>query len=628
MDGNFDAARDLHGLEGSPWEFINDQWSSSVEDEQGLGDDHGGNEHQTHQSESAGQVHDYSGPQQQPSLYSFDTRHEDARPSTEEYTPLPLEPRPTTIAPQVLSWHPQPHRYGFSDTIDNQWLLNSQQQLVTGQEDLPTLFPDQIPDGYTQHTPTSAHQQSIYGDSRSGQAPYYVPSTRSNLADRSQHERPDLGSAHEVMYHNADVSDQTASNGGINLLNSPDVFHGAQHSAYTPTQLPERNMYQAYQGQYHSPPQAPSHLDLSASPELQDARGSLSAFSPEPTFSPEPQSRRKKGRGRLIPDPITYKDSVECIECGKAFKKSIQPDRCNRCAEKNIRHNAKPVIFNLDPTVPNQEVAKRLICNSILGKGPQISPSDLESIREREDEYIQRFLDSINHVIPGGIGHQGQPGLSWSQRQQIIFNQKATMDEPYSSEMVTARLRGLFAETVTFHAGTSNPFYGASGDSSGYSENTRLDFEERIEKICEMLKFNKRIVMDVVDGRGVKGFVGHPENYDKRKVSNNDCNLVKKMIMEQGKKETGEWGGKKKRGKRKRSLSPVVEDEVDAGPENVEHFESADVGNAGEVQTVVEEESDPEYQPESVGYGSGRSRTMEWLRGGRGRGRGRKAAQD
>ncbi|KXT09523.1 hypothetical protein AC579_7196 [Pseudocercospora musae] len=624
MDSNLDSADALNGLDWSPWEFVNDQWPSAAGHGQDSENERSHNEHQTRQTKNAGQVHDHSGPPQQPNLYSSDTILEDAQPSTEEYTPLPLDPMLTTIAPQALSRHQQPHAYGFSentlsDTIDIQWLRSSQQQL----EDLPTWFPDQIPDGYTQHTPAFAHQQSIYGDSRSSQAPYFIPFAGSNSADRSQHGRSDLGGAHEGMYHNTDVSSQTPSNGGINLLNSPANFPGAQHAAYTPTQLPERNMYQAYQTQYHIPPQASSPMDLSASPELPpDARGSLSAFSADPTFSPEPQTTRKKGRGRLVPDPITYKDSVECIECGKAFKKSVQPDRCNRCAEKFIRHNATPVEFHLDPTVPNQEVAKQLICKSILARGPPISPADLESIRQREDEYIQRFLDSINQVVPGGIGHHNQPNLTWAQRQQIIFNQKATMDEPYSSEYMTARLRGLFAETLAFHAGTSNPFYGASGDSSGYSENTRIDFDERIEKICGMLKCNKRIVMDVVDGRGVKGFVGHPENYDKRKVSNNDCNLVKKRIMEQGKKETGRGRGQKRK---KRSLSPVGEEEEEEGEvENFEEFDSAAVA-------VVERESDPEYLPESsdgVEYGSGRNRTMEWLRGGRGRGGGRKAAQD
>ncbi|EME78305.1 uncharacterized protein MYCFIDRAFT_80730 [Pseudocercospora fijiensis CIRAD86] len=599
MDDTLAPADTMDDIDWSTW--VNNEWTFVEEDQQRLDNTQGDSEHRIPQNGDAVQSQD----QQQPSWYTFDTSLDDARPSTEQHTPSPLEPRPTTIAPQVLSRHEQPHEHGFSDnalpdTAHNQWLPSG------GYEEHPNWFPDQIPNGYRQHTPSFSHQQSIYEDSRSGQAPYFTSSVESDLADRSRHASSDLGSAH----HNPDISNHTASNGGINLLNSPAVFPGAQPSNsrlgyYPPTQMPERNMYLAYENQQNSP------MNTSASPDIPDPRGSQSAFSPEPTFSPDPQPSRKKGRGHLVPSPIVYKDSIPCVACTKPFKKSIQPDRCNRCAEKFLRHNATPVTFTLDPEIPNQELAKQLICKSILARGPPIAPLELENIRENEDEYIQRFLTAINTFVPGGIGHHNQPHLTWPQRQQIIYNQKSTLEESYSSAHITARLRALFAETLAFHTGTSNPFYGTSGDSSGYSENTRLSFEERVEKICGMLRTNKRVVMDVVEGRGVKGFVGHPENFEKRKVANNDCNLVKKRIMEQG-KEKGEGQGKKrKRGKGKGKV--VEEDEMDvdveAGPSNFEGHSGGVEGSGG-----VEDQAESSH---AVEYGSGRSRTMDWLRGGR-----------
>lgn len=80
-----------------------------------------------------------------------------------------------------------------------------------------------------------------------------------------------------------------------------------------------------------------------------------------------------------------------------------------------------------------------------------------------------------------------------------------------------------------------------------------MTFQERFESVREFLRTNKRMVMDVIEGRGVKSIVANPKGYNKRKVSNNACNEDKKEIMGMGKERMGSVGlgidgkGKKKR---------------------------------------------------------------------------------
>lgn len=79
----------------------------------------------------------------------------------------------------------------------------------------------------------------------------------------------------------------------------------------------------------------------------------------------------------------------------------------------------------------------------------------------------------------------------------------------YSPAFVTARLRALWWEVVVFHDG-GRSLYPVGGDSAGYAEDPELRFGERLEAIGDVMKVDKRTVMDVVEGRGVGAFVGNP----------------------------------------------------------------------------------------------------------------------
>ncbi|KAM3424705.1 hypothetical protein BST61_g6692 [Cercospora zeina] len=376
----------------------------------------------------------------------------------------------------------------------------------------------------------------------------------------------------------------------LNLPTQPTAHHHygtAQRSQPYPqgyhfddaaiTQLPDHNLHLAYCDQSLSNEPAQHGHDPSFSPE---PAYSPDLFSPTPgpsEFSPEPERKSKRSRSATTKNPntVVMKTSVTCVApgCGRPFRNRTHVlDLCNRCARKHDRHTAEAQPNNLDPGVPNMKIARSLIYPSQPGRGPPVSQDELAHILSHEDDYIQRLLDAVNSVVPGGEGGNSKaPGLSWESRQQITFNQKLRMEGTshkgaeglYRRSLLTARLRALFLELHQFHTGTPESFYAIGGNNAGYNPDTSMTFQERFESVREFLRTNKRMVMDVVEGRGVKSIVANPKGYNKRKVSNNACNEDKKEIMGMGKERMGSVGlggeGKGK-GKKKRRRGAVEEE--------------------------------------------------------------------
>ncbi|PPJ56162.1 hypothetical protein CBER1_09190 [Cercospora berteroae] len=389
---------------------------------------------------------------------------------------------------------------------------------------------------------------------------------------------------------------QTNSHGMVDWLNMPiqaageyhyDAAHPSQpypqgyHFDNTAaTQLPDHGLHLAYRNQSLSN-EPPRHgHDPSFSPE---AAYSTDIFSPtsgpsELSPEPEPKSRRARSTTTKNPNTIVMKTSVNCVApaCGRPFRNRTHIlDLCNRCARKHDRRTAEAQPNLLDPGVPDIVAARALIYPPQPSRGPPVSPDELAHILAHEDDYIQRLLDAVNFVVPGGEGGNSKaPGLSWETRQQITFNQKLRMEGTshkgaeglYRRSLITARLRALFLELYQFHAGAQESFYAIGGNNAGYHADTSMTFQERFESVREFLRTNKRMVMDVIEGRGVKSIVANPKGYNKRKVSNNACNEDKKEIMGMGKERMGSvgLGGVDGKGKKKRRRGGVE----DKGEEN------------------------------------------------------------
>jgi hypothetical protein len=62
-----------------------------------------------------------------------------------------------------------------------------------------------------------------------------------------------------------------------------------------------------------------------------------------------------------------------------------------------------------------------------------------------------------------------------------------------------------------------------------------MKFSERIERIIQLLRLDKDIAMDVIEGRGVTALVHNPNKYQRRKRDNKKSNDTKQDLQEKGK---------------------------------------------------------------------------------------------
>jgi hypothetical protein len=118
--------------------------------------------------------------------------------------------------------------------------------------------------------------------------------------------------------------------------------------------------------------------------------------------------------------------------------------------------------------------------------------------------------------------------------QQAKLNKKPFDSIQYRDDLVNARIRFLFHIALSYHRGGPS-LYDTGGDNSGYGEDRTMKFSERIERIIQLLTFDKDIAMDVIEGRGVTALVHNPNKYERRKRDNKKSNDTKQDLQEKGK---------------------------------------------------------------------------------------------
>ncbi|SMY28042.1 unnamed protein product [Zymoseptoria tritici ST99CH_1A5] len=379
---------------------------------------------------------------------------------------------------------------------------------------------------------------------------------------------------------------------------------------------PDRTYQQTYSV---FPQHQPRHLYSPPSPQQ---RNSLQQAPPHRV------NRPTHTQSTTSPTPTRGNNEGICLDCHKPFRLSTSPGRCKRCGQKFERRTALPPFFVLDPEVPTLEAARNVLFPVVEGRGVGESwegvllsfaddgHEDMGMWRREAEERamewgVQECLAGVNEVCrppSSGTGYGGgreaevqeDPSTTpWALNQQKTLNQKAKMlgESLYSPSHVTARLRALTAEVVNFHSSSNEGqgdqevqerrvFYPLGGDTLGYGEDLSLGFRERVGVMREVLRRDKRVVMDVLEGRGVRGFVGAPWSYHKRKDSNNGCNEKKKTMAQIAREEVerreGEAGverpasktrakgkGRDTNGRKESMLSVVrnVDDEDDADGE-------------------------------------------------------------
>lgn len=181
--------------------------------------------------------------------------------------------------------------------------------------------------------------------------------------------------------------------------------------------------------------------------------------------------------------------------------------------------------------LPSFEIEPMTLIQAIKEIYPDLKPlassslhedASLATERDQQLKWQTRFVKAV--ILP----YEGNNQKLRDQQEYFNGNVECDPDAFYTDKNVNARMVILFHAAYRTHVG-GKVLYANNGDSTGYpKESEPLTFVRRLETIEELLKVNKRIVMDVIQGRGVLAFVSTPIAYDRRKATNNMNNELKR----------------------------------------------------------------------------------------------------
>jgi hypothetical protein len=252
----------------------------------------------------------------------------------------------------------------------------------------------------------------------------------------------------------------------------------------------------------------------------------------EPVMEPARRTRRRRPASTGSRDtPEASRLKKQCAGCDKNFYTSKDPEvmRCSRCYDKHVKHTAGHRTYVFDPEMTIDHAWRRLY--------PEIEPTappddDVEVAKENEQDYIRRLVEAVS--LPYSGDGSGSKEDQQRMAQQAKLNKKPFDSIQYRDDLVNARIRFLFHIALSYHRGGPS-LYDTGGDNSGYGEDRTMKFSERIERIVQLLTFDKDIAMDVIEGRGVTALVHNPNKYERRKRDNKKSNDTKQDLQEKGK---------------------------------------------------------------------------------------------
>lgn len=277
-------------------------------------------------------------------------------------------------------------------------------------------------------------------------------------------------------------------------------------------------------------------------------------------------SHVKPGSGRSArpqaPGAGRQRDKFQCVDCLKLNRENFYchtectgarpgEERCRKHQAKWVKEQAstQAPTYHFDEDISSFEQAKTLVYPAVralvyTGK----DEDDFMRYKHAEDEWIKRFIDAANLKYTDASGTSrtrtaGQNELEYQKelegqkrehehllKQQDTYNHKPhekSSKESYTNDFINIRMRFLFRAILTYHEG-GPAIYPVGGANGGYGDDTNLSMSQRLATIEDILKQEKRVVMDVIEGRGVLALAANPKHYMDRKQSNNKCNTKKK----------------------------------------------------------------------------------------------------
>ncbi|KAK0274504.1 hypothetical protein LTR35_011659 [Friedmanniomyces endolithicus] len=283
---------------------------------------------------------------------------------------------------------------------------------------------------------------------------------------------------------------------------------------------------------------------------------------------------RKGSRKQARPQPWSTRDGENpvCSMCQVNRKKDDKPPKrfkatdfnqgmfCNKHTTQLNKDKiaAQPPIYVLDdrPTAgsPQNTIEKVYPVHPPLNYDNDGEEDDFLQHLGHENFWVAHFIAAANTIYTradDSSESQDKEKIADRQRkhinavkQQQLYNYKPHEDSSkdfYTNEWVNARMRLLFREVLVYHQG-GRSIYGIGGHNNGYGEDRKLKFTARLRVIVEAMRADKRMVMDVIEGRGVAALAMNPKRFADRKNSNNKCNENKKRKLDLGGGESVDGG--------------------------------------------------------------------------------------
>ena len=194
-------------------------------------------------------------------------------------------------------------------------------------------------------------------------------------------------------------------------------------------------------------------------------------------------------------------------------------------------------MYSFDDEISSFEEARNVVYPTVPrldfeGEGED----DYAQYINAEDDWIEIFIKAANVEYTEADGPT-EPRSEDEElihahllKQQSTYNHKPyekTSQRFYTNDFVNIRMRFLFRAILTYHQG-GPAVYPTGGNNGGYPEDKKLPMSERLSLVADVLRQDKRVLMDVIEGRGVLALAASPNSYSDRKAGNKRCNERKK----------------------------------------------------------------------------------------------------
>ncbi|KAK4574477.1 hypothetical protein LTR86_001318 [Recurvomyces mirabilis] len=263
------------------------------------------------------------------------------------------------------------------------------------------------------------------------------------------------------------------------------------------------------------------------------------------------QPAKKRAAKQAAPLPGWEGENPRCQMCPKkkAFKATVFNGGifCNKHTRKNMKEDqaskGHAVQWTNDHDTTTTDLAMTLVY-------PAIPPLDYTGDGEddwafyqeqaHQNTVVKGFIDATNARYTEAMGPDEADDEKEQHVHENFMKQQRDYDHKpyeeasirlYTDHWIITRMRLLFLVILTYHRGGTS-IYPVGGANNGYGEDRTLTMTHRIREITDILARDKRVVMDVIEGRGVAALAANPGKFEERKTSNFKCNAKKKRKLE------------------------------------------------------------------------------------------------